>query len=109
MIAAMVSGTLAGDPLERASAKGTRYATASVRCSVGTESIFIGVAAFDDDVIARLMRLSKGSPITAAGKLELNAWTDREGRERRDWRLTASEILSPYQAKKRRSSEEGGE
>lgn len=104
MIAALIQGTLAGDPVRRTSARGSEFATASVRVGVGAESIFIGVMCFGETEIDRLMRLTKASAIAAAGTLELNAWTDRDGKDRRDWRLTATEILSVSQARRRREA-----
>jgi single-stranded DNA-binding protein len=107
MIAALIQGTLAGDPMRRTSPRnGAAFATASVRVAVGAESIFVGVTVFDETATERLMRLSKGAAVAAAGTLELNAWVDREGKDRRDWRLTAHEILSVHQARRRRAAAE---
>ena len=107
MIAALLQGVLAGDPMRRTSPRtGAAFATASVRVAVGAESIFVGVSVFDETGIERLMRLSKGGAVAVAGALELNAWVDREGKDRRDWRVTATEILSVHQARRRREDSE---
>lgn len=109
MIAALVQGTLAGDPVRRTSAKSGDFATATMRVAAGSESIFVGVSTFSESAMERLLAMSKGATIAAVGTLELNVWTDREGNERRDWRLTATEILTVHQARRRREREEAAE
>lgn len=105
MIAALVQGTLAGDPAERSAANGSPFWTANLRVPAGAESMFLGLATFDAIAGARLMKLSKGSALAATGVFEQTAWQDKEGNERAGWRLTASEILSVNQARKRRTEE----
>jgi hypothetical protein len=107
MIAALIQGTLVGDPVRRTSATGGEFATASIRVAVGTESIFVGVSTFSGSGIERLLAMAKGGAIAAVGTLELNSWVDRDGQDRRDWRLAATEILTVHQARRRRAAEEG--
>ena len=107
MIAALIQGTLVGDPVRRTSATGGEFATASIRVAVGTESIFVGIATFSETAIERLLAMPKGGAIAAVGTLDLNAWTDGQGKDRRDWRLTANEVLTVHQARRRRAAEEG--
>ena len=102
MIHTLLTGTLAGDPVERTSAKGDRFVTANLRVPAGPESIFIGAAAFDRTSADRLAELKKGSPIAAAGEFQPNNWVDREGVEHRDWRLLVNEVLTVSQAARRR-------
>jgi single-stranded DNA-binding protein len=106
VIAALLQGTLAGDPVRRTSAKGQPFATAQVRVPVGSESVYIGVTVFGETEIERLCRLAKGASVAAAGELQLNVWVDREGQDRRDWRLLAHEVLTVHQARRRREREE---
>ncbi len=107
MIDAIISGPLTGEPTERTASNGNRYWTASARVAAGTESLFVGIAVFDPTAGERLMRLHKGSSIAAAGTLEVTSWTDKTGAERKGWRLLAHEVLSVYQARKRRDAGEG--
>ncbi len=109
MIAALIQGTLTADPVRRTSSKGGDFATATMRIAAGSESIFVSVATFSETAAERLLATSKGATIAAVGTLELNVWTDREGNERRDWRLTAAEILTVHQARRRREREEAAE
>lgn len=102
MINALITGELASAPVERTTQGGKTFTTATVRVAAGAEALFIGVAAFGETAAGRLAQLKKGSAIAAAGTLEQNVWTMKDGEERRGWRLTASEILSVYQARKRR-------
>ncbi len=107
MIGALIAGDLSTEPAERTASNGNRYWTASARVAAGGEAIFVGIAAFDPKAGARLMTLHKGSSIAAVGTLEVNTWTDKTGAERKGWRLLAHEVLSVYQARKRRDAGEG--
>jgi single-stranded DNA-binding protein len=109
VIAALIQGVLVGDPVRRNSAKAGDFATATLRVAVGSESIFIGVATFSETAAERLLSMAKGATIAAVGTLELNTWVDRDGQDRRDWRLTAVEILTVYQARRRREREESAQ
>ena len=75
----------------------------------GAEALFIGLACFDAAGSERLGKLRKGSTVAAVGALEATVWTTREGEERRGWRLTASEVLTVYAARRRRATAEGSE
>lgn len=107
MIGALIQGVLAGDPVARTTSSGNTFWTANVRVPVGDDALFIGLATFDATAGARLMQLAKGSSIAAAGTLESNSWTARDGSERTGWRLTASEVLTAYSATKKRRAAEG--
>lgn len=104
MIGALIQGGLLGDPIERTAGNGKPFWTANVRVPAGAEVLFISITTFSETAGVRLMKLSKGAAIAAAGTLESSAWTDREGNERKNWRLTATEVLSVYQARKRRET-----
>lgn len=111
MIGALIQGELVADPVARTTSNGKTFTTATVRVAAGAEALFVGVAAFGETAAGRLAQLKKGSAIAAAGTLEQNVWTTKDGEERRGWRLTASEILSVYQARKlsRRANDEGAD
>jgi single-stranded DNA-binding protein len=105
MIGALIQGALVGDPTERITANGKPFWTATMRVAAGSDSLFVGLATFDTKAGERLMRLTKGAALAAAGTLEPHSWTDREGKERSGWRLTATEVLSVHQARKRREAD----
>lgn len=102
MIGALISGDLVADPVERTTRKGERFVTATARVPAGDDAVFVGIAAFDAAAADRLAKLRKGSPVSAAGVLEQTSWTTQAGEVRTGWRLTASEVLSAYQATKKR-------
>lgn len=109
MIAALITGTLVNDPVVRQAANGTAFATATLRVAAGADAIFVGVAVFTDAGVDRMRKLAKGGSMSAVGTLEQTEWTTKDGSARNGWRLTASEILSVYQANKRRGqSDDGG-
>lgn len=108
MMAALIAGELSTEPAERTASNGNRYWTASARVATGGEPVFVSIATFDPRAGERLMQLHKGSSIAAVGTLEATAWTDKAtGAERKGWRLLAHEVLSVYQACKRRDAGEG--
>ena len=104
MIAALLIGELSSDPIARTSAAGNQFATANLRVPAGDAAQFIGLAAFDRTAAEKLLRLKKGDACAATGTLTSNVWTDREGNERSGWRMTAAQILSVYEATKRRKA-----
>lgn len=108
MIDALIAGDLSTEPAERTASNGKTFWTASARVPAGSEAIFVGITVFDPKAGERLMQLHKGSSVAAVGTLEANTWTDKAGAERKGWRLLAHEILSVYQARKRRDAGEGG-
>ncbi len=106
MIAALVQGTLAADPTERTTREGKPFVTANLRVPAGAEVLFIGIATFDRTAGERLAKLRKGATVAAAGTLEATEWA-KDGETRKGWRLTATEILTVYAARKRRDTEAG--
>lgn len=105
MISALVQGELIADPVQRTTRAGKPYTTATMRVAAGADALFIGVGAFETEAAERLARLRKGSSVAAAGTLEQSVWTAKDGTERTGWRLTAVEVLSVHQARKRRKAE----
>ncbi|GMV00398.1 MAG: single-stranded DNA-binding protein [Burkholderiaceae bacterium] len=107
MIGALITGTLARDPEQRTARNGTGYVTATIRVPAGADAVFVSVTAFDQRAAERLMQMRTGGAVSACGTLEQTSWTTQAGEARTGWRLTASEILSVYQARKRRDAGEG--
>jgi single-stranded DNA-binding protein len=105
MIGALIQGELIADPQARTASNGKPFWTVTVRVPAGPEALFVGVTTFSESAGERLAKLHKGSALAAAGVLEPTSWTGRDGEERRGWRLTASEVLSVHQARKRREPE----
>lgn len=110
MIGALIQGVLSSDPVARKTSSGSVFWTANIRVPAGDDVLFVGLATFDETAGERLMQLSKGSSVAAAGSFEMNVWTTKEGETRSGWRMTAHEVLSVYQARKRsRRGDEGGD
>lgn len=105
MIGALIQGTMSSDPVARKTSSGHVFWTVNLRVPAGDDVLFIGLATFDETAGERLMQLSKGASVAAAGALEVNTWTTKEGETRSGWRLTANEVLSVYQARKRRQAD----
>lgn len=105
MISALLIGELSADPVARIGANGNDFATANLRVPAGDSAQFIGLAVFDRAAVEQLMRLKRGDACAATGTLTMNVWMGRDGTERSGWRLTATAVLSVYEATKRRKAE----
>ncbi len=105
MIGALVQGDLVADPQARTASNGKPFWTVTVRVPAGPEALFVGLTTFSETAGERLMKLHKGSALAAAGTLEATTWTGKDGAERRGWRLTASEVLSVHQARRKRDDD----
>ncbi len=107
MTTALFLGDLLAAPVQRQTSAGSRFATATVRTGAGSKSVLTGLATFSESTVDKLLGLKKGDSLAATGVLEMKVWSDREGRERRDWRLTASQVLTVYEAANRRKAAAG--
>ena len=92
-----IYGRLGGDPDERTSASGKVWTTASVAVSASRDPedspLWLKVVAFGA-AAETLARHSKGDQISAIGRLQVNRWTDREGRAREDLQVIAEQVIS---------------
>jgi single-stranded DNA-binding protein len=104
MISALVHGELVTEPVQRTSAAGKPFWTCSARVAAGSEAIFVGISTFSETAGVRLMALHKGATLAAVGPLEATTWQTKSGEARQGWRLTANEVLTAYQASKRRKA-----
>jgi single-stranded DNA-binding protein len=109
MMGALLTGELSAEPVERTASNGKPFWTATLRVPTGTDALFVGVSTFSETAGVRLMKLHKGSALAAVGTMEPTEWTGKDGEPRRGWRLTATELLTVYEATKRRKPSAGGE
>jgi single-stranded DNA-binding protein len=109
MMGALLTGELSAEPVERTAANGKPYWTATLRVPTGTDALFVGVSTFSATAGERLMKLHKGSALAAVGTMEPTEWTGKDGEQRKGWRLTASEVLTVYEATRRRKPGAGAE
>lgn len=92
---AAVYGRLGRDPEQRTSAAGKVWASASMAVQAGDDdaAMWFGVVAFGK-VAETLCRHAKGDPIGVSGRLQMNRWTDREGKEHERLQIVADSIVS---------------
>jgi len=109
MISVLIEGTLVADPVERISARGQAFVTASVRApsSEGDEAVLCSVITFSTEAGAALAALQKGDSVAISGHAGLRSWTSREGETRTGLSITASRVLSVYAAGQRRRAAQG--
>lgn len=79
MIRALLTGNLYGEPQARTSKSGSTFATAKVRAD-GKDgaALWISIVAFND-VAERLLALPANAAVALSGKLEVSAYTDKQG------------------------------
>ena len=109
MIGALIQGELIADPVQRVTAAGKPFVTATMRVPAGAEALLIGIGAFETAAAGRLAKLHKGSSLAAAGTLEATEWAGRDGETRKGWRLTAVEVLTVREARRRRRDDAEGD
>jgi single-stranded DNA-binding protein len=109
MIHVLLTGQLISDPVQRQTRTGGTFVTGTVRVSAGADSVVVGLVTFDAAACERLLKLQKGSGLSAAGVLEANTWVDREGNEKSGWRMVANEVMSLAQAQRQRKKQQGAE
>lgn len=64
--------------------------------------IFISVIAFDDEVQADLLQLTKGDKASVSGTLSPNIWIDNNGDPQVNLDITANHILTVYSGSNKR-------
>ena len=79
MIRALLTGNLYGDPQARTSQSGKSFATAKVRAD-GKDgaTLWVSIVAFSD-LADRLLTLKANNAVALSGKLEVSAYTDKNG------------------------------
>lgn len=89
-------GRLGGDPVQRQSASGTTWATASLAVSLGDDegaTQWFGLVAFGK-VADLLTRHAKGDLLSVSGRLQLRTFDDRDGQSRQQLQVIADSIVS---------------
>ena len=105
MIEGLIAGKLQGKATERTSKAGKPYALAKVRAAAGDgEALFVNVIAFDTSPCTALLALGDGDAVALAGTMTPKAWLDREGQPRAAVDMVASQVLTTYQAKRKREA-----
>ena len=104
MLSVLIEGTLIAAPVRRTSAKGTQFVTVQVRCSSDDgESVLCSVIAFQASAAEALATLAAGDMVALAGLAALSQW-EKNGEHRVGLKVTASRVLSVYEAGMRRKA-----
>ncbi|MGX2030905.1 MULTISPECIES: single-stranded DNA-binding protein [Methylocaldum] len=102
MIDVLIAGRLLRDPQRRTGQSGKAFTTAMISAAVegADDRQLVSVIAFGDQA-ERLGRLKAGDSVFVAGPAKLTTW-DRDGETRQGLNVTATGILTAYDARKRR-------
>lgn len=88
-----VTGNLGRDPEEvRGDRRTFAKASLAVSQGQGKPTIWLDLTAWGQYEIKDLMRCSKGSRITASGKIELREYNDRDGNSRQSLGISLSDL-----------------
>ncbi len=99
----LLQGTLVDDPKSRTSAKGNPYATALIRVPISdSDAELFSLIAFNASAVEALLQRTKGDSIAVTGAAQRNDFTDKNGVERKGWKVVAEAVLSLYQARRAR-------
>ena len=98
-------GCLVADPELRETRTGKPWATARLAVALprprGADddaeapTLWLGVTVFGERGADNLPRHRKGDSLSAAGRPELRAWTDRERARREGWTVIADSVIGP--------------
>jgi len=106
----LLQGILMADPQSRTSSKGNAYATALLRVPLGeSDAELFSVIAFNSAAVEALLQRNKGDSIAVSGSAQRNDYTDKNGVERKGWKVVAEVVLSLYHARKARKTAGGDE
>ena len=109
MLSVLIEGTLLAAPVQRTSAKGTPFVTVQLRCSGDDgESILCSVIAFQASAAEALATLTGGDTVAVAGPASLSQW-EKNGEHRVGLKVTATRVLSVYEAGMRRKAASQGQ
>ena len=79
MIRALLTGILYGEPQARTSKSGSQFATAKVKADGKDGAVlWISIVAFND-LAERLLTLKANNAVALSGKLEVSAYTAKDG------------------------------
>jgi single-stranded DNA-binding protein len=102
-LSVLAQGTLTAEPKSRTSSKGSVYATALLRVPLGeSDAELFSVIAFSSTAVETLLQRSNGDSIALTGSAQRNDFTDKNGVERKGWKVVAEAVLSLYRARKPR-------
>lgn len=90
-------GRLGGDPVQRQSQAGNPWATTSIAVDLGKDEdagpTWFGVVAFGRTA-ETLCKQSKGDLVSISGRLQLNRFQDRDGKDREQLQVVADVVIS---------------
>lgn len=108
MIEGLVTGTLMGMAEQRLGKNDTSFVLAKVKAAPGEgESLIVNVIAFATEACAALLALDEGDTLALSGTLTPKVWTDKQGNTRPALDMVASQVLSVYQADRKRAATGG--
>ena len=102
MLSILASGSLVADPKPRTTTAGKPYATGTMRVPAeDAEAMLVSIITFNVDAVQALLALTKGDALAIAGRAKLTSWT-KDGEERHGLSVVVDQVMSVYQADKRR-------
>lgn len=109
MLSVLIEGSLIAAPVQRTSAKGSAYVTAQMRCNGDDgESVFCSVIAFSASAADALVQLGAGDTVAIAGPASISRW-EKDGEHKAGLKVTATRVLSVYEAGMRRRAASQGQ
>ncbi len=90
----MISGTLLKPPDQRMSKTNKPYVMAQVSVADGTTSDFCTVFAYREEARAELTQLDVGDRLSAQGRLQVELYTGKDGKQRINRSIADAHVLA---------------
>jgi single-strand DNA-binding protein len=105
MIDALISGKLIKTPELKTGHSGKPYAQFLLSVAIGEDKPVVVSGMAFGDMAERVAKLQKGDPLAVIGSLKPTEWIDKTTCEtKHGLSVTANNVLSPYDIKKRKSA-----
>lgn len=109
MLSVLLEGTLTAAPVSRTSSKGSAFTTAQMRVTgEDGETVWCSVIAFHASAAEALADLKAGDAVAVAGHGAISTW-EKAGEFRAGLKVTATRVLTVYEAGQRRKAASGGD
>ena len=105
MLSVLIEGTLAAEPVVRASSNGNQYVTAKLRTAgANGEVLWCNLIAFNADAVQVLTGLKAGDALAIAGSAAISQWEGKDGHPRAGLNVTVARAMSVYAAGRQRKA-----
>jgi hypothetical protein len=105
MISTLVSGTLIGKPVQRASRdSGRTFVTGQIRVSADGDSFLVSLISFNQDICQSLLALDKNDAVSIAGPGKPSTWIGKDGSPAIGLSIVVQQLMTAYRLREKRKA-----